>query len=481
MNQIQLDYFKQQILDTYCNTTKNIFVSATAGSGKTFVLLQLLNNTSVNKKCLFVAFNKSIAEELQTKTPQHVTVGTIHSMALKSLIAYKECLFIPNEDNDVFLFKRIVEESNPKKLFQKCKSLSYLLNKVLMGVGWGSAGEIEETLLSYGEDPTSKEIFYIQKAIELKKELFVKSQKGSTIDCTFTDFLFYALEFIPLSKFKKFDVVFVDELQDLAPIHRDVVLRFLKRGGRLVTVGDDKQCIYGFQGANLNSFNYFKNRPNTVCLPLSTTYRCAKAIVKEACKVFPGAIQPLTNAPEGVVGKRDLKEIQNGDFVICRNNLPLFELFIYLLKSKKNSYILGKEYKDKLLNLMQNANTIHDLDSLLQKREAELLSKGMNIKYNERYQALKEQIDIIKLLIEHFGSFNKVKDILEKIFKEQRGAITLSTIHKSKGLEADRVWFLNPELIPSEYAVTSEERYNEQCLKFVAITRAKKELYYTNI
>ena len=56
--------------------------------------------------------------------------------------------------------------------------------------------------------------------------------------------------------------------------------------------------------------------------------------------------------------------------------------------------------------------------------------------------------------------------------------VTLSTIHKSKGLEADNVYFLQPDLLPSKYAVTELALYAEKCLKFVAITRSRKNLIY---
>jgi superfamily I DNA/RNA helicase len=59
----------------------------------------------------------------------------------------------------------------------------------------------------------------------------------------------------------------------------------------------------------------------------------------------------------------------------------------------------------------------------------------------------------------------------------------LSTIHKAKGLENDRIFFLCPELIPSKYATQPWQYEQEANLKYVAITRAKQELIYvwTNI
>jgi superfamily I DNA/RNA helicase len=70
---------------------------------------------------------------------------------------------------------------------------------------------------------------------------------------------------------------------------------------------------------------------------------------------------------------------------------------------------------------------------------------------------------------------------LDSMFKsiDDSTAITLCTIHKSKGLEANIVYILNEFLIPSKFA--SHPLEQERNLKYVARTRAKEELYYLNI
>ena len=72
---------------------------------------------------------------------------------------------------------------------------------------------------------------------------------------------------------------------------------------------------------------------------------------------------------------------------------------------------------------------------------------------------------------------------LEYMFKtiDDSEAITLCTIHKSKGLEANVVYILNEFLIPSKFAKSSVQLEQEQNLKYVARTRAKEEMYYLNI
>jgi superfamily II DNA or RNA helicase len=64
--------YQLAIFDAYENTNKNIVIDATAGAGKSLTLKELCNRTPENKSCLFMAFNKSIAEELRSKLPYYV-------------------------------------------------------------------------------------------------------------------------------------------------------------------------------------------------------------------------------------------------------------------------------------------------------------------------------------------------------------------------------------------------------------------------
>jgi len=68
--------------------------------------------------------------------------------------------------------------------------------------------------------------------------------------------------------------------------------------------------------------------------------------------------------------------------------------------------------------------------------------------------------------------------LIKGIFSDEVKGIILSTIHKAKGLENDRIFFLAPELIPSKYATQPWQYEQEQNLFYVAVTRAKHELIY---
>jgi ATP-dependent exoDNAse (exonuclease V) beta subunit len=63
----------------------------------------------------------------------------------------------------------------------------------------------------------------------------------------------------------------------------------------------------------------------------------------------------------------------------------------------------------------------------------------------------------------------------ESIFKSA-GPIQLLSGHKSKGLEYDHVFHLDPHRVPSPYARTDDEVEQELNIRYVIETRSKESL-----
>lgn len=230
----------------------------------------------------------------------------------------------------------------------------------------------------------------------------------------------------------------------------------------------------------MDSLHAIKNSPNTIELPLSMTYRCAVNIVDEARKVFPDGIEAAPGAVLGSVDCGSFRDAKDGDFILCRNNAPLMETFIELLKLGKRCAIMGKDYGDELVYLIDSIKDIWGLEAKLEKLSESLAKKGVKMPTKvPAYAQLEEKVHVLLTLYEYFGDLEVVRNRIYDIFTDtQSKGVTLSTIHKSKGLEADNVYFLQPDLLPSKYAVTELALYAEKCLKFVAITRSRKNLIY---
>ena len=81
-------------------------------------------------------------------------------------------------------------------------------------------------------------------------------------------------------------------------------------------------------------------------------------------------------------------------------------------------------------------------------------------------------------------TLDEVSNLFNTLFKDKpngNDSIMLSTVHKSKGLESKRVVILGyNSLMPSPYAKTELELYQEKCTQYVAITRSMLELIFIN-
>ena len=182
------------------------------------------------------------------------------------------------------------------------------------------------------------------------------------------------------------------------------------------------------------------------------------------------------------------------DFLLCRNNRPLIFAYFKLITRGLKCTIRGKDIETGLLDLIlkfKNRTTekgIEVLNDKLKVKELALKDKGVSKPtLNPSYIMLQEKVLTIKTIIE-FKSFvlmDQVISFIEEVFNEDKEGVQLMTIHKSKGLESRRVFYLESfegkKLIPSAYANKAWELDQEKNLLFVAITRAKESLIYLTL
>ena len=493
---MQLDKYKQAVLDVYLTTNKNIVVSASPGTGKTTLIKVLASHTAPTKRALYAAFNKSIVEDVKGGVPDFIDVSTIHSKSygilrnnVKMRAKVNESKFFQLAHSVLNLkWIKLSEEEEKKtkphlrsrKLESKKHAYVYtvceLTNLIRLNLTELDAKSISALAERYGVDAGSKEVNDAIQLLTIASNLSLTADNAS-ID--FTDMLYLTYKLVGAESYPKYDVIFVDEAQDVNPLQREIILRMLKPKGRLIVVGDPKQSIYSFQGSNLDSFNYFATMPKTVELPLSMTYRLPKAIVELANTIFEGL--ETANEQQGSVDTNgSLIDAVSGDFVLCRNNLPLVEALISLLENGKKATIYGQELGERILSYSTSVDNVGQLYTMLARKEEELRSKGVsNPKTHKGYVSIKEIVDIIAILEKTFGGMNKLNERVSELFtRDKTDGINLMTIHKSKGLEANRIYFLDKHLIPSKFAKTELDMYQEKCLEYVAITRAKNELIF---
>ena len=85
----------------------------------------------------------------------------------------------------------------------------------------------------------------------------------------------------------QWDVVLVDEFQDLNPIQYRIVRQLVGSSGQLFAVGDDEQSVYGWNGADPEVFNHLLDDfPDTQKVYLGENYRCARQIFSAARRLM---------------------------------------------------------------------------------------------------------------------------------------------------------------------------------------------------
>jgi superfamily I DNA/RNA helicase len=293
--------------------------------------------------------------------------------------------------------------------------------------------------------------------------------------------------------------VLLDESQDTNAARRALAMKMMKpRTGRMIFVGDPAQAIYGFTGADSDSMNQIKVALKAKTLPLSVTYRCPKAIVAKAQEVVPDIQAHDTNALGAVeyIDYKDMMDeaLQSEDVILCRNTAPLIRTAYELLGKGIPCRVEGREIGSGLIKLATRWK-INAVDKLLERLEKffdEQKEKYIKKDQEEKVQALEDQVECLKIVISRCMAkgIHTVKGLVTEIESmfgntkpgEVAKVLTLSTIHKSKGREWNRVFVLgNNKYLPSPYAKKDWQIQQERNLQYVADTRSKMELFHVAV
>jgi DNA helicase-2/ATP-dependent DNA helicase PcrA len=491
--------YQQAIYDAILHTDKNVLVRATAGSGKTTTIVEASKLIDPKKESLFAAFGKGIVEELSSRLPKHVVCSTLHSLGMSALMSHFRTSFKLNEFKSFPFIKEVLkkkpqievkDELEKKALIKQQMNYRFQMRDALDLVRMTMTELNKEALFQmcmyYAVDLLETEmedIISVMKKLEIYNRSF--SKKHCYLD--YVDMIFLPVS-NPKIKVPQFDFLFIDECQDLNLAQQQLLNRLVKSKGRMITVGDDRQAIYSFAGASIDSFRKFEQKPNTIVLPLSISYRLPLSGVALAKQVYP-EIEPNPTNIEGEIRFGSPNEITAGDIVLCRNNRPLVKLYFDLLANALAPVLVGSDIQVGLEALVSKVikksvdEGLAIIYERLDKVGEELKAKGVkNIKENPKYENLRDKIKTVEIISNRFDHMKDVYREIGELFKEKENCIKLMTIHKSKGLEADRVFYIErfegKRLLPSPYAVQEWESIQETNLKFVMLTRHKKSLIF---
>ena len=492
--------YQKAIFDYIQHEKGNLVVEAAAGSGKTYTLVKALSLIPQDKRVLMTAFNKDIVKELTKKVKEfpNVEVRTLHGLGM---ILTTRGLGIGGMKPEGYKYNQLIynhwqdlTKTNINKLSRNARKSFVENTKKLVDFGRfylaTTRSEMIELMTKYDIPCVADEVDVALKVMAIG---------GKNLDSIdYTDMIWMPHIYDLHLQECEYDFIMVDECQDLNVAERNLVLRCLKEGGRLIAVGDSNQCIYGFSGSDPDSFRAIQSIPNTVSMPLSISYRCPESVVKFAQNLVP-SIEAKQGAEEGVIlDCVSLDDVHDGDMVLCRNNAPLLQVYCKLLEQGKRAYIRGSDvgknlqnivigtHKDYLYtNLKRDGVFIRLYEDLFNSRKAIMERYGISQEDAMKHETIQAKLDMIRALEVLGADLTTTEELTKKIGdifpKNDKGeGIMLSTVHKAKGLEADNVFIACASLMPSKSALDEWQVQQERNLMYVAYTRAKKVLGFLN-
>jgi DNA helicase-2/ATP-dependent DNA helicase PcrA len=469
------------------------------GTGKTTRLLHYAKTfiklgTPIDKIGYFAFTKKAAGEAKERMLDQNPTISekqlkhfrTLHSLAFWKLGMKKSEVMQDEHYEDIgrSLGIEVTVYSNGEEKTGFVDSDSEYFNII-------NAARIKEIPIEdeYNTDMYSqdldKNLLYI-----LKDEL--DNYKKSYHLKDFTDMIekFIMAEICP-----KYDVVFIDEAQDLSPIQWKMFETLKKNSKHVILAGDDDQAIYGWAGADVTRFQ--QEPAKEIVLPQS--YRVPRTVQHIADNI-------LSRIPDD---RRIKKEWEARDeegsvyFGTSIEDVPLHEgkwlvLARYndkLIKLKPSlkergiyfEYKNRKSYRTRLYDAIQNYTrwtngaklSISECKDLFEYFGKEFPGKEERL-YDLRefgYSHTQQWFEVFETEPEDSLYIRDMLQAGEKLSKEAR--VKLSTIHAAKGGEAHNVLLIldNTKTIREAIEKSPEKEDEENRIWYVGVTRTKQNLY----
>ena len=485
---VTLNPRQQAFLDAYINESCNLILQAGPGTGKTFTALMACHYAPVGISIVFLSFDKETKTRNAAKAPEGVDVATINSNGRSNILrvfgkTFTDSCFNQFKVNDIF--KAYLDanymkgEDGYKKFRQNMNSMVKVVNLMRAMVETPSEEMINNLIL--------KNSLTFTVELELVHQLITDAFWTCYEDKTTYDYddqiLWVVYGYIkPL----QYDMVMVDEVQDITEMQIEYLQMIIKDNGRIIMVGDQNQSIYVFRGVRLGVMEDLKKLFKAKELPLDITRRIPKAGVAFLNSMFPDI--PLVadeSAIEGSVNyisnNQFVELVEEGDMVLCRNNAPLCAPAFSLIKAGKKAMIKGRDIGENLVAHIDKIVYKFKCDSIDTLIESAIAYRDNEVSILQKMGAsidtIIDKTDCILSLSEGVDDIEELISNIKRIFDDNKSGVMFSSVHKAKGDESKNVFVLEPQLMPSSKAVTDEDVEQEKHVMWVAYSREKENLY----
>jgi len=294
----------------------------------------------------------------------------------------------------------------------------------------------------------------------------------------------------------KYDVVFVDEAQDLSPIQWKMVDILRENSKYVILAGDDDQAIYGWAGADVLKFIATQAKKDII---LPQSHRVPRSVQNIADKILnripddrrvkknwkardeEGLVNHITSIEDAPLHKGDWLVLARTNDRLEKLKPILKDMGIYFQFKGRKSFkatlfrsVLNyrRWQKGELLSLSEVKDILECTDM-----DLKLTEEKMYDLTDLTYDKTIHWFDVFTVDPEECLYIREMLSYGEKLSKEAR--VQLSTIHSAKGGQATNVLLIldNTKTI-REAQEKSQDKYDEeQRVWYVGVTRTKQNLY----
>jgi DNA helicase-2/ATP-dependent DNA helicase PcrA len=510
-----------------------VAIIAGAGTGKTRAITHRIAYRCAEegldpKSVLAVTHSTKAAGELRDRTQQlgvgNVYARTFHSAAMRMLAHFWSSTGRPGSlallDNKYALVRaageRILGQTTTDLVFDLSSEIGWAKSQLLTPRRYSTAA------LKAGRSlpKDAHDIAEVFKAYEVEKERTGRLDFEDLL--TVTAELIESNEQVAKAVRSTYSCFVVDEYQDTDPAQQKFLDALL--GGRddICVVGDPRQSIYQFKGADPKILAEFEKRYNgATIVRLVRDYRSTPEVVDLANRLIPVAAseqlvgqQPAGPIPQIVAVADESSEehhiVRQIRRLIAAGTEPKEIAILYRFNSQSarleaaltgasipynvsdtERFFERPEIRQPLIAFGKLARQTPQMPGM------EILWKVLGeAGFDETAPppgagAARSRWEAVAALTEMLGQIPGIDDydaewLLNEVNRRaveahtpSAGGVTLSTLHKAKGLEYDAVFLvaLIEGSLPSAYAKTDDQLDEERRLFYVGITRARRELF----
>lgn len=459
------------IVEASRTSDRNLLVSALAGAAKTSTL-ELIAAALPDTEILALAFNKAMAVEMQERMPRNVKAMTLNALGHRTWMDATGRRLKINASKTYEIVQPLVQSRPRAEQDILWENFAELIRIIDFGktCGYIPSGHFDRAKCLMNDEEFFGHIE--QRLSPVEEELIIEATLQSLNmamrgDCDYNDQILMPTVFH--GAFPRYPLILVDEAQDLSALNHAMLRKLAKR--RLIAVGDPCQAIYGFRGAHEESMSLLRMEFDMQELPLTISFRCPRTIVEHVRWRAPamrwpewakiGEVRTLASWTSDV--------LPDDAVIICRNNAPLFNIAIKLLKTGRSCELHGRDVVASITKAMRKFGG-HDLPqhAVLEKIEA-WLAVEMEKNKARGHDRLRDRAECMKVFALEGATLGDALAYAHHL-SQLRSPLKLITGHGAKGLEFDHVYFLDQHLVGKED--------QEPNLRYVICTRARETLTY---